>query len=74
MVRLIAEVHGKRIKLVKIFNPILSLMISRVGIINKVFGNLVYEKSMSSYDKAEYKIKDFKGSIRAAENGDGVNG
>jgi hypothetical protein len=67
MVRLIAEVHGKRIKLVKIFNPILKLMISRVEIVNKVFGNLVYEKSVSNYDNINYQIKDLKGTIKATE-------
>src|SRR5690554_1264333 len=46
MVRLIAEVYGKKILLTKAFNPILKLMFG-IGVVNKVFGNLVYEKSMS---------------------------
>ena len=68
MVRLIAEVHGKRIKLVKVFNLILGLMISRVGIVNKVFRNLVYEKSMSDYEKANYQIRGFRESIEMTED------
>jgi len=36
MVRLIAEAHGKKIKLVKIFNPLLRLMFDKVNIVNKI--------------------------------------
>lgn len=57
MVCLIAEAHGKSIRLVKIFNPILKMMSGKVRIIDKVFGNLVYEKSMSTY-KNNYQTKD----------------
>ena len=66
MVRTIAEVHGKKMRMIKIFNPILKLMFG-IGIVNKVFGNLVYEKSMSDYDKANYRIRDFKESIEFTE-------
>lgn len=66
LVKLIAEVHGKQIMLTKIFNPMLKLMGRKVGIINKVFGNLVYEKSMSKY-KDEYRIRDLKEAVRLTE-------
>lgn len=66
MVRLIAEVHGKKIRLTKAFNPILRLMYG-IGIVNKVFGNLVYDKSMSEYDKASYRVRDFKETIKLTE-------
>jgi len=66
LVKTIAEVHGKKIWMAKVFNPILRLMFG-IGIVNKVFGNLVYEKSMSDYDKANYRIRDFKESIELAE-------
>ncbi len=66
LVRTIAEVHGKKIIMTKLFNPVLRLMFG-VGIVNKVFGNLVYEKSMSDYDKANYRIRDFKESIDLTE-------
>lgn len=62
MVRLIAEVHEKKIWMTKLFNPVLRLMFG-IGVVNKVFGNLVYEKSMSDYDKANYRIRDFRESI-----------
>lgn len=67
MVRLIAEVHGKKIWMTKIFNPILRLIFG-IGVVNKVFGNLVYEKSMSDYDKANYRIRDLKQSIIKTES------
>ncbi len=66
LVRLIGEVHGKRIWMTKVFNPVLRLMFG-VGIVNKVFGNLVYEKSMSDYDKANYRIRTFRESIELTE-------
>lgn len=66
MVKVIAEVHGKKIKLIKIFNPILKLMIGKVNIVNKVFGNLIYDNSISSYEK-NYHIKNLRESIKATE-------
>ena len=66
MVRLIAEAHGKRIKLVKTFNPIIRGMLGRVGIVKKVFRNLVYQKAMSEY-KEEYRIRDFYDSVNETE-------
>jgi nucleoside-diphosphate-sugar epimerase len=41
MVRLIAESHGKRIRMTKLFNPLLRLL--KNNTLNKVFGDLVYE-------------------------------
>lgn len=66
LVRTIAEVHGKKIIMTKVFNPVLRLMFG-IGIVNKVFGNLVYEKSMSDYDKANYRIRTFRESIELTE-------
>ena len=66
MVKLIAEVHGKRIRLVKIFNPVIKLMGLKVGLINKVFGNLAYELSMSEY-KEDYRVWDMRETIRVTE-------
>lgn len=66
LVKTIAEVHGKKIIMTKVFNPVLRLMFG-IGIVNKVFGNLVYEKSMSDYDKANYRIRTFRESIELTE-------
>lgn len=67
LVKTIAEVHGKKIWMTRIFNPVLRLMFGRVGLVNKVFSNLVYEKSMSDYDKANYRIRTFRESIELTE-------
>jgi len=69
LVRTIADVHGKKIWMTKLFNPVLRLMFG-IGIVNKVFGNLVYEKSMSDYDKANYRIRTFIESIELTESRD----
>ena len=67
LVKTIAEVHGKKILMISWMNWLIRLMFGRVGLVNKVFGNLVYEKSMSDYDKANYRIRDFRESIELTE-------
>jgi len=67
MVELIAEVHGKKILLIKLFNPIIKFMAKKLGTINKVFGNLVYEKDLSKY-KESYQIVDLRESIKLTES------
>lgn len=67
LVKLVAEAHGKRIVLIKLFNPMLKLMGDFIGQVNKAFGNLVYEKSMSEY-KVNYRIRDLKEAVRVTEN------
>lgn len=42
MIREIAEVHGKQIYMTKLFNPLLRVL--KVSTVNKVFGDLVYER------------------------------
>jgi nucleoside-diphosphate-sugar epimerase len=64
MVKLISEVHGKKIYMNKIFNPLLKLL--KISLINKVFGDLVYEKRMSEYEK-DYNVKKFVKSIKLSE-------
>lgn len=65
-VKLIAETHGKKIILTKVFNSMIKLISKKVGIINKVFGNLVYEKNMSEY-KINYRIRNLKEAIQRTE-------
>lgn len=66
MVRTIADVSGKKMKLVKIFNPILYLFSNKIDLINKVFGDLSYDMSLSDL-KHDYRIKDLKKSIISTE-------
>jgi nucleoside-diphosphate-sugar epimerase len=66
MVKLIAETHGKKIRMTRLFNSFLRLLGRKVGIVNKVFGNLVYEKSMSVYRK-NYYVRSLEESIKRSE-------
>lgn len=71
MVEQIAKVKGKNIHLTRVFNWALVLLGKLGGkpgrLVNKAFGNLVYEKSMSEYD-FEYQIYDLKESIDLTED------
>ena len=67
MVKHIAEAHGKNICMTKLFNFLLRVL--KTGTVNKVFGDLVYEKRMSEY-KETYYINDFKKSITLTEGED----
>lgn len=77
MVQEIAKAHGKKIHMVKLFNPMLRLLGKMgsnsggksgkiAGLINKAFGNMVYEKTMSEY-REEYRIYSFMESIHLTE-------
>lgn len=71
MVKHIAKAGGKKIHLTGLFNPALKIMGKLGGkpggLVNKAFGNMVYEKSMSEYD-FEYQIYDLEKSIYLTED------
>lgn len=54
MVKMIAAIHGKKVRLIKGMGWLLKIMSHFTGLVNKAFGNLTYEKSMSEY-KEEYR-------------------
>lgn len=64
LVELIAGLHGRKMRMTKIFNPFKKLL--KFGIINKVFGDLIYEKEMSTY-KLNYNLRNFKESVELTE-------
>ncbi|MHC1749571.1 MAG: NAD-dependent epimerase/dehydratase family protein [Cellulosilyticaceae bacterium] len=64
MVKNIADLHEKKIRLTKIFNPLLKLI--RLNMITKVFGSLVYDKRLSEYQK-KYCVYDVKKTISMTE-------
>lgn len=68
LVKIIADIHGNRIRLTKVFNPLLKVLGKKMGLINKVFGNLVYASSMSAY-KETYQIRNLRESIELSEMG-----
>ena len=64
MVRLIAQCNGKKLRLTKVFNPLVKLCLKlNVNIFCKVFGNLVYDKSLCP----DYEKTDFKTAIEESE-------
>ncbi|MCA1033478.1 NAD-dependent epimerase/dehydratase family protein [Bacillus infantis] len=69
MVFLISRLHEKKMLMTKLVNPIINLIGRRIGLINKVFGSLVYEKSMSEY-KTNYMVIGFEESIKRTEEVD----
>lgn len=58
LVRLAAAQNGKKIILTRIFNPLIRILVPRINVVNKMFGNLVYEISESKYFN-EYRVKSF---------------
>lgn len=68
LVKTIAEVYGKKMRLTKVFNGLIRWGFKEVPMINKVFGSLVYEKEMSNYQNFKYCICDVKDSIIKTES------
>ena len=68
MVRMIAEAHGKKIILTKIFNGPIKIMMKHITLLDKIFGNVTYTQHMSNY-KVDYRIRDFQESIQLTEDG-----
>ena len=67
MISSISKVHGKRVWLTSLFNPIIMILKKlNIGVFNKIFGDLTYEKQMSS-PKLNYSIFDFEQSITKTE-------
>ena len=66
MVKAIAQAHGKKIRLVKGTTVPLKAMSHVTGLVNKAFGNLSYDMSMSEY-KENYRKFSFEESIRQTE-------
>lgn len=56
MIRKIAEINGRKIRMTKIFNPFITLALKlKIGIFCKVFGTLIYDDSLAiEYDKIDF--------------------
>lgn len=65
LVKMIAEAHGKKVVLIKGFGWALRLMGRFSCLVNKAFGNFVYERELSSY--GAYKVKSLSESIIETE-------
>lgn len=66
LVKIIAAAHGKKIKLVSGFTWLLKIMSHFTALVNKAFGNLTYEKSISEY-KENYRVAELGDSVKRTE-------
>ena len=66
MVKMIAQVHDKRVVMIKGLNWALKLMSHVTGLVNKAFGSLRYDHEMSRY-KQEYCVRNLADSIKETE-------
>lgn len=71
LVKEIAKCAGHKIWITKLLNPCVWIAEKMPGklseMINKVFGNLIYEKKMSDYYEGKYRIRNMKQSIEVTE-------
>lgn len=66
LVKMIAEVHGKKVIIVSGFTWILKLISHFTGLVSKAFGSMSYDMRMSEY-KENYRICGLKESIERTE-------
>ena len=66
LVKIIAEAHGKKICLFRGFTWALKIMSHFTPIVNKAFGNLVYDMEISQYSH-EYRTVSLEESINISE-------
>jgi len=66
LVKKISELHNREIKLLRVFNPLITLGLNNWVIFKKIFGNLVYSKELSEY-KINYNYYSYNESIKATE-------
>ena len=67
LVKMIAEAHNRRIFLMKGFEWPLRLMAKFTGLVNKAFGSLAYDMSLSEYLR-NYRLYSLGESINRTEN------
>ena len=67
LVKTIASVKNKKVVLVPFVGGLIRLFSAKIKILNKVFGDLAYDKSMSDYADWSYCISGFEESIEKTE-------
>lgn len=71
MVRMVAEAHGKRVRLTRLLNPAVwmaSRMPGKCGVLmGKAFGNCVYRQEMSRYEGMDYQKYGLAESVTRTE-------
>lgn len=67
LVRMIAAAHGKKLGLWHGFTGLLKFMSHLTPLVDKAFGNLSYDMSMSDYPKGNYRLYSLEESIARTE-------
>lgn len=71
MVERIAKCIGHRVWITRLFNPFIFLVekvpCKASRMINKAFGNLVYDKNLSNYYEGKYQVRNMEQSIEVTE-------
>ena len=67
LVKMIANAHGKRICIIKGFGWALKILSYITGLVNKAFGSMSYDMSISGY-KQNYRVCNLKESVERTEN------
>ena len=67
LMRMIAEAHGKKLILVRGFTWALKFLGFFTMLVDKAFGSLSYDMSMSEYPGGEYRLYSLEESIRITE-------
>lgn len=66
LVKEIAKCHNRKIFLIRGFGWLFKILGKYLGLVNKIFGNFVYDQKISEY-KEEYRIYSFEKSIELTE-------
>ena len=66
LVKMIASAHGKKVRLLKGFGWALKILSHCTGIVNKAFGSLSYDMSLSDY-RENYRVASLEESINRTE-------
>lgn len=66
LVKAISQEHGRKVIMIRMPKN-LTKSVCKINLFNKVFGNLIYKKTISNYSNIDYTVKDFKHSIKDTE-------
>lgn len=67
LVREVAKKHNHKIIYTKLGNPIIKFLRNKSSLFNKVFGDQLYDKKISTYSLGKYNVRNFEESIRLTE-------
>ena len=70
MVKEIALAHRRNIRMTKAFNPLLRLLSGKVGVVDKVFGSLVYDFQLSESASPVPLVESNESILRTESNND----